>query len=157
MSDANETKSNFYKWQPDHRIHLSTGALIIDEQGLVLTMFLDRVAGKYFLPTKSHQPDTTLEQTLSKISKKVGWEFAIQDYLGSTQSEFPIPEGANVNKTVIWYKCKPIKEVPRDPEDRDADAEIQWKSREELNQIFANQAHISSDVDQRQVLALLEG
>jgi hypothetical protein len=69
--------------------------------------------------------------------------------------EFPTPDG-DVTKSVVWFKCKPVREAERDPEERDADAAVEWKSREELEQIFAGQAHISSDVDQRNALALLE-
>ncbi len=145
---------NYYAWKPGHMLHLSAGALIVNEQGLILVIHLERTAAKYFLPTKTHASDKTLEQTLAEISKRTGWEVEIEDFLGTTTGEFPTPEG-NVTKSVIWYRCKPVKEVARDPEDRDADATIEWKTREELTEIFTGQAHISSDVDQRNALELL--
>ncbi len=145
---------NYYAWKSGHMIHLSTGALIVNEQGLILVIHLERTDAKYFLPTKTHKPETTLEQTLAEISKRTGWEVEIEDFLGTTIGKFPTPEG-NVTKSVIWYKCKPVKEVARDAEDRDADATIEWKTREELTEIFAGQSHISSDVDQRRALELL--
>lgn len=146
---------NYFAWQPDHRVHLSVGAVVENQEGLILTVYLDRVDAKYFLPTATHTPDKTLEETLLKVEQKAGWKLEIQKFLGVTKGEFPTPEGSNVTKHVIWFKCKPIEQLTRDPEDRDADSEIQWKSREELNQIFARQSEISSDVDQRNVLKLL--
>jgi hypothetical protein len=146
---------NYFLWREDHLVHLSVGAVIINAEGLILTVFLGRVDGKFFLPTRSHAPRNSLEEALQKISQKVGWHLEIEDFLCTTISQFPVPEDQSVTKSVIWFRCKPVSELPRDPEDRDADSEIRWKTKVELMQIFAEQAHISSDVDQRKVLELL--
>lgn len=146
---------NYFAWQPDHRRHLSVGAVVENGEGLILTVYLDRVDAKYFLPTATHSPNKTLEETLLKVEQKIGWKLEIQKFLGVTNGEFPVPEGSNVTKDVIWLKCKAVEPLTRDAEDRDADSEMQWKCKDELNEIFAKQSEISSDVDQRRVLELL--
>lgn len=148
-------EGNIYAWAENReQIHLSVGALILNEAGEILVLYRSDLDGKYFLPTRTHRPDQSLEQTLSEITEKVGYEFVVESWLGTIQSEFLIKDGS-VNKTTLWYKAIVAAQVDRDPEDRDNSAEIKWLTRAELVEIFAGQASISSDVDQRNVLNLL--
>jgi hypothetical protein len=147
---------NYYAWNEEHKVHLSVGAVLVNEEGKLLVMYLARTDAKYFFPTKTHELGRSLEASLDLIPEKIGLNFTINKFIGTTQGEFLVPGDERVMKTTLWYLCTPGDEVVRDPEQRDIDAELRWMSSEELDPIFAEQANISSDYDQRPVLEMLE-
>lgn len=167
-------EENYYAWTSKRLKHFSVGALIRNSENRIAVQKLTRSSvdwvdedGEkhsqehpektfYFLPTSTHAPDISLEQTLSKAGEKIGWTVEPIKYLGIITSQFPIPQSNElVTKNTLWILCKPASEVERDAESRDADAEILWHTKDELMEIFAGQADQGSDRDQRNVLEIL--
>lgn len=146
--------TNYYAWTPEHLEHLSVGAVIQNEAGNILVHKLARIGGKYFLPKKTHTPNATLEQTFAEVEKETGWKSEIVNYIGSIQSTFG--DSTNqIDKTTLYFLCKPVLESARDQEDRDADSELVWMDKQELIDIFKQQGQTENDLDQSSILAKL--
>lgn len=149
-------KENYFAHTPERLQHLSVGAIVENEHGEVLVLRLARIGNLYYLPTATHAPEKTLEDTVMSTSKRTGWQVKPNGYLGFTSAEFPNLEGKMVAKDTIWLRCEVVAETDRDPEDRDADAEVLWVPRQELIEIFRTQSNSDRpDLDQSAALLRL--
>lgn len=122
-----------------------------------MVMHLPNIDTPYFFPAKTHHPGQSLEETLQLVTKEIGWELEILEYLGSTVAKFPIPsDQQQVVKTTIWFRCKPISQVERDKDDRDFPAEVRWETIERLTEISREQSDVAEIGDLRPVIKLLQ-
>ena len=149
---------NYFAWADNGRhLHLSVGAVIENGKGELLVMHLPNIDTPYFFPAKTHHPDQTLEGTLQLVTKEIGWELEILEYLGSTTAKFPVPnDPMQVAKTTLWFKCKPVSQIERDKEDRDFPAEVRWETAKRLSVISAEQSGVAEIGDLRPVINLLQ-
>jgi hypothetical protein len=147
--------SNMFQWTKENPIHLSVGAVIVNDEGKILAHKLERIGNKYFLPKKSHRSNMSLEQTLYLVEKETGWRTETIKFLGSIKSTFDTEDGLTIDKTTLYFLCRPTQHGDRDLDDRDADSEIVWMNKDELIKIMKEQGKEHNDLDQSSILQLL--
>ncbi len=147
---------NLFQWTKENPIHLSVGAVIVNDEGKILVHKLERIGSKYFLPKKTHRNNMSLEQTLYLVEKETGWKTETIRFLGSIKSNFDTEDGLTIAKTTLYFLCKPTQTGERDQEDRDADSEIVWMDKAQLIKIMKEQGVEHNDLDQSEIIKNLE-
>ena len=134
--------TNYYQWSKDHPFHLSVGAVVMNNEGLIAchhyTEFLPwgitkDSGGCYVLMRETLEMGETIEQALHRgLSEEFGITARIVTFVGSIIAPIKRKE-VEAQKTTIYFLVEPLT---FEPEKREDDIEnssaIEWKSSEFL-------------------------
>jgi len=119
-----ETKIKNYYDNLDNElpIHLSVGAVLVNDQGQVCSHHYDRhydgMENIYMLMRETVEPGETLEAAVHRgLKEEWGTTATIKNYIGSIVSSFPRSiDKQSVKKTTLYFLCQLENQVIEDRE-----------------------------------------
>lgn len=142
--------------------HLSVGAVVMDAKRQVYCHHLFKPRGGsdvYLLMRETVEPNESVESALRRgLFEEFGIRGKIVKYLGSIVSSFKNWQGANVQKTTLYFLCKPLgqpKQVKHIERHYGKGGVKEWRSANFLLKQMKRQARIlkRSDFDESEVIA----
>ncbi len=112
--------------------HLSVGAVVSHDGKYAL---IQKSNGLYTLPRETIYSNESIEGALVRgMSEELGVLIKVHVFLGSLQTVFNRLDGAEINKTTVYFHCTQIGKSQRNPEDYEVDDKILWVDKDELIQ-----------------------
>lgn len=132
---------NYYVGHSEHPVHLSVGAVLLNEKGEVcchhflaehLTGYWknEGITDAYLLMRETMHIGETPEQTLHRgLMEEFGATAELVDYLGSIQGEFPHKD-VLVQKTTLYFLVKLVDQdlTKRDLSDIEGKTLVEWQT-----------------------------
>lgn len=114
--------------------HLSIAGVIIDGDKIAL---IKKQSGIHTLPRETVYSNESLVEGLKRGAlEELGVEIEVEKFLGSTITYFSRPDGAEIEKTTLYFNCKKINEQERTPREDELNDEVIWVSPEEANNLL---------------------
>ena len=165
---------NYFQGNAGHPRHLSVGAVMANDEGLVRAHYYpedmpvgfwkDRgVRDFYILMRETVNPNEPLEAALARgLAEEFNAKARIEDYLGAIVSTaYDDRDGGHVpfQKATLYFLCQYEGEVGarRDLSDKEGNSTLVWKRPEELIELMRGQSERfgRGDLDESSILALL--
>lgn len=162
---------NYFVGNKEHREHLSVGALMKNNEGLIrVHHFPENVAGGfwksvgvtdfYILMRETLEPNESLEAALARgLEEEFNAVARLDDYLGaivSTAYDDRTGEHIPFQKTTLYFLCTYEKDAGerRDLSDAEGQSVLEWKSAEDLIPLMKAQGKKfgRDDVDESAIL-----
>lgn len=164
-----EFKHNYLQHSPDSPYHLSVGAVVFNDQGLVLIHRFDSELPEnpfsttiYTLIRESMEPNETIEAALARgIKEETGSEAGLVAFLGSLRciARNTEDESKSFEKTTLYFTMRladwrPEERLKDDPE---VGSDLRWRDPEELVSLMQKQGKVtkSADLDESEVIKRL--
>lgn len=158
--------SNYYQGNSTHPIHLSVGAVLINEKSEICCHhFIDgqlkehlpdlEIEDLYILMRETIEQGETLEETLQRgLMEEFGATAEILDYLGSIKSHFKKNE-VEIEKTTIYFLCKLIsQDLSKRNGDIESKSQLEWQATDFLIPKMKAQSikYSRTDIDESDIL-----
>ena len=104
-------KYHYFIGQKKFPFHLSVGAVLLNSKKKIYCHHLSGMKGKdaYLLMRETVKPGESLEKALVRgLKKEFGARAKLKGYLGSMISSFKNWQGAQVQKTTLYFLCKVV-------------------------------------------------
>lgn len=155
-------KLHYFVGQKKSPFHLSVGAIVMNGKTEIYCHHLLNVRGKmdaYLLMRETVEPNETLENALRRgLGQEFGMKAKIVGYLGSVTSSFKNWQGANIQKTTLYFLCKPIgmPKIVKHMESHYGERSVrEWENASFLIRQMKRQARVlkRSDFDESEIVA----
>ncbi len=128
---------NFYRSTEDRPVHLSVGAVVVNDKGELLcrhfSIFKNNFLNIYLFTTETPEPGENLDQALSRgILEELGAKAEIIGYIGSITGPM-ISHDREIEKNVVYFLMR-LTEMTDSPiyPDEDGPHTIEWQTPEFL-------------------------
>ncbi len=109
--------SNIFKHSKQYPFHLSVAGVVIRNNKILLQY--KKTTKVYRIPSESVEIDDTIFSVISRLGKEeLGLKLIPLHFLGSNNKHaFIDNKGLKINKTTLYFLCKPLGKVQRTPLD----------------------------------------
>lgn len=157
----NGTKNYYDRVDNELPVHLSVGAVLVNDKGQVCCHYFDRfwdgIEDIYLLMRETVEPGETLEQAVHRgLMEEWGVTAEIKNYIGSIKSDFPAANGERVQKTTLYFLCqlKSQEIEKRQADDFESVSKVEWLDPKILRQSMATQParYNRTDIDESLII-----
>jgi ADP-ribose pyrophosphatase YjhB (NUDIX family) len=155
---------NYFQMSKDNPYHISIGAVVVNDKNEICCHHFDKieVGGTLFedihiLMRETIEPNESIEQCLERgLKEEFGMKAELVSYLGSITSILDLKDLARVEKTTLYFLCKPIDfdYEKRKRDDSESSSNIKWIKADELIQLMKKQAdkYKRDDADESKII-----
>lgn len=144
--------------------HISVGAVVVNDKNEICCHYFDKISiggflfeDIYILMRETIEPNESIEQCLERgLREEFGMKAELVSYLGSITSLLDLKDFAKVEKTTLYFLCKPISFDfdKRKVDDPESSSNIKWIKVNDLIPLMKRQAekYNREDADESKVL-----
>lgn len=144
--------------------HISIGAVVVNDKNEICCHHFDKISIGGFLFEDIHilmretiEPNESIEQCLERgLKEEFGMKAELISYLGSITSLLDLKDLAKVEKTTLYFLCKPISFDfnKRKVDDPESSSNIKWIKINDLILLMKKQSekYNREDADESKVL-----
>jgi len=155
---------NYFQMSKDSPYHISIGAVVMNDKNEICCHHFDKISiggflfeNIYILMRETIEPNESIEQCLERgLREEFGMKAELVSYLGSITSLLDLKDLPRVEKTTLYFLCKPIsfdfnKRKVGDPE---SSSNIEWIKVDDLIPLMKKQVekYNREDADESKVL-----